>query len=419
MKKRRFVSKDLNRDTDSNSTTVHDSEAGRVTHLSDDTKSTLRAGQVIGTLPRAIEELVRNSIEHGKATCIDVSMGVAKTQNHGRTTVLEIKDNGNGIDANAAEKMIGEMHCSSNASKMNQSEIERQFVHDSFKGETLKALAALSIEFRLMTASKVYDRDNHLINERSLAPSKRKFSREGTRVMVCEKVIKEGASVSFKSSTLPMTDSPFRNSTRNDTQSYTGTLIKVLGLFHTFAVRKRHYNINSRSHQDFSNDRAMLCQVRNCIQVLALAYPYVAIRLFTDKSSHTPDLCWSNVCSSNSSFNKCAGHRLIQLCGEETLSRYSFIEVDFVEGLSSSDRYTYIPLQSTGSLGSSTSRWKIKGVLCCDESDKKNLEYDTEMVPTRSRLKDYIFINGKQSKTNPGFEDWMQKFASRTNHSSE
>ena len=41
------------------------------------------------------------------------------------------------------------------------------------------------------------------------------------------------------------------------------------------------------------------------------------------------------------------------------------------------------------------------------------------MVTTRSRLKDYIFINGKQSKTNPGFGDWMQKFASMTNNSSE
>lgn len=426
MKRRQFPLKSLNRQcVESNSHhTVHESSSrNRVSILSDDTKASLRAGQIIGTLSRAIEELVRNSVVHGKATIVDVKVGTVNTEKYGRTTLLEVKDNGSGIDAKSTETLIGIEHCSSNTDSINN--------HNTLKGETLKSLAALSVEFRITTASKVRQIDGvsqkvRLSHSQSctFAPSKlrkRKIpddfntdeSQSESKPIICEKVIREGSVISFKSMCEGSTEIQFDTNIVHGT----GTLIQIYGLFHSFAVRKRQYELNSSSSQATSKDRVVQSQVQNCIQILALAFPQVSIRLSNETLSSAAVWEWINDSQSKekSSYsalmmtsNNDIRHRLVQLCGENEITQCSLININFTEGGNTSSRHKRFAPTSTPS----RNEWKMRGILCCKKRSECIEGESTEAMLNRNRRQEFIFINGKLSKTNSALSDLIQNAAS-------
>ncbi len=422
MKRRQFPLKSLNRQcVKSNSNyNVHESSSrNRVSILSDDAKASLRAGQIIGTLPRAIEELVQNSIVHGKATIVDVKVGTVNTEKYGRTTLLEVKDNGSGIDAKSTETLIGIEHCTSYTDSISN--------HNSLKGETLKSLAAMSVEFRITTASKVRQIDgvSQKVRLSHFAPSKsrkRKFSGDFNRdesqseskLIICEKVIREGSVISFKSMIEGRTDIQFDTNVLHDT----GTLIQTYGLFHSFAVRKRHYELNSSSSQATSKDRVVISQVQNCIQILALAFPHVSVRLTNETLSSAADWEWINHSQSKekSSYsalmmtsNSDIRHRLVQLCGENEVTQCSLININFNEGGYTSSRHTRFAPSSTPS----RNEWKMRGILCFKKRGGDIEGKSTEATMNRNRRQEFIFINGKLSKTNSALSDLIQNTASK------
>ena len=131
----------------------------RVQMLSKNTIDFVRSGQVIGSQSRAIEELVRNSIVHGKATVVDVTIGRTKTSRK-RTHVpsLQVKDNGIGIDSESVEKFIGTHYCTFQHGQRNLHEkggfgTRRSSSH--CKGESLKSLASLCLEMQIETCFEV------------------------------------------------------------------------------------------------------------------------------------------------------------------------------------------------------------------------------------------------------------------------
>ena len=444
---------------------------GRVSLLSDAAKASVRAGQVIGSLSRAIEELVRNSVVHGRATAVDVKVGTVKFGNstNGRTTLLEVKDNGTGIDANSTQTLIGTEHCSSSYAQVgtrNENNHEEgrsnggDFLvqHKTLKGETLKSLAALSVEFRVTTASLIRKGTNSSVTsqkvmkessqqrQRTFAPSKsrRRYRTDYAsneeeeycepNVVVCEKIIRQGKDVSFKSSTCKKRDSPFvRTNDPNKGNYCTGTSIRVFGLFHGFAVRKRQYDISTQSLHDMSVDRVKLNQARHCIQVLAMAFPNISIRL-VDAVSDSVHVAWtptSSLCSNrfphssqllnhNTDFNnvnKSIKNRLHQLCGEKISSKCSFVDLSFTEDeqyqRSASLDVSYSVQSSSLSSSSSSSfpiplrsAWKIDGVICCIEAEK---DKSTSKLVNRSRQQELIFVNGLLSKQNFMLGDLIQQ----------
>lgn len=423
MKRRNFKNIGFNFRADIDSNEI-ESSTNRLSMLSEDALASVRASQVIGTLPRAIEELVRNAIEHGRATQVDVKLGTVNTQSHGRTTMFEVKDNGTGIDAKSTQTLIGTKHCSTDLHGMNDVGANESYIRDSMKGETLKSLAALSVEFHVTTTSKVREDVMKALEvnpSMTFAPTKlrkRKMSlasyrdedQIGSKVIVCEKVIREGETVSFNSSVQTQTDSHIIT---------TGTTIRVIGLFHNFAVRKRQYELSTHSIQDISNDRVLLSQVRNCIQWLALASPRVSLRLFSDASSSTVDCAWLN--SNSTSLTTCKNditQRIIQLCGEKATSNCSFFELNHVEDGASSRKSTGLTSLDHSKSSSHTNNtaiarsWTMKGVLCYKNASDCIPGMCAEGMSNRSRQQELVFINGKLSKRSSALGDLIHRFAS-------
>ena len=146
--------------------------------LSQPTIDSVRAAQVIGCHSRAIEELVRNSILHGKATVIDVILDREKREalsnggRKGRTTLvptLQVKDNGIGIDGESLDKFVGTHYCTTqekdNATKnhgatgvFQQGSFDRvyeKYCKRDMKGESLKSLACLCLEMQIETCFEI------------------------------------------------------------------------------------------------------------------------------------------------------------------------------------------------------------------------------------------------------------------------
>ena len=490
MKKRQFSHKNfIQSSTEPTTSSFNDlhseseydpSRDGRVCMLSDESKASVRAGQVIGTLPRAIEELVRNSILHGRSTNVDVTIGTVRTQNEVRatTTLLEVKDNGTGIDVHSTQNLIGVKYCSSHASSSSNNssrsssssnrgsrhidssrerngdgadDTSNHQVYESLKGETLKSLAALSVEFRITTASLVPKAKNERQKKNGItqqsktyAPTKlrkRKFSNDCCQnggpkcsdVIVCEKIIKEKGNISFNKSICKSRDSPFaiweNRAESNGQSSGTGTMIQVYGLFHSFAVRKRQFEINSNSTQNVSQHRIVLSQAQNCLQLLAMAFPHVSIRLFSsDVMSSQIESSWSTLSSTNplslynSHISMCKNsikHRLLQLCGEKIISQGTFTDIDYLEGKKSSRKRQKFDNVKTSRSNSTMLRscWQIQGLLCCKEKGEEKVETNIDNSGTRSRQQELIFVNGKLLKQNSIVGDLIQKYIITTSSS--
>ena len=107
-------------------TTASEKTTNATTHssiipLSERAASSVRAGQLIGSIGRAVEGLVRNSSDHGFATDVVVTVGVGGGGGGGGGSAsdrsgLEVSDDGIGMDPSAVRDRVGTERCSSSRS---------------------------------------------------------------------------------------------------------------------------------------------------------------------------------------------------------------------------------------------------------------------------------------------------------------
>lgn len=331
----------------------------RVQLLDESTIVSVRAGQQIGSLPRAIEELVRNSILHGKAKFVDITIGTTKMKPIGGTVnYIEVFDDGIGIDIESTRCLIGTEHCTSQPYRSSQDDTSgnsdenyktgiKHKIHTgpalrsqddddanvSIRGESLKALAVLCIEMHVATASSIKrssctrtqgGTQGYVKSKSNSNDGKEDYS---NLVSSCEKVIQNGVMASFKissstidtccSSEIVPSYTPYSIASKRDIKQpnientsllwsatssmhrvkpfSTGTIVKLYGLFHRHSVRRRHYEMRLKSSRPTNTDDSIvgMAQARGCIQLLAMAFPKIVIRLFRVGST-VPDTAWNH-----------------------------------------------------------------------------------------------------------------------------
>ena len=70
--------------------------------------------------------------------------------------------------------------------------------------------------------------------------------------------------------------------------------MKLYGLFHRHRVRRKHYETQIKPSRPTKVDENVvgITQARGCIQLVAMAFPKVSIRLFR-VDSNTPETAWN------------------------------------------------------------------------------------------------------------------------------
>ena len=229
----------------------------RIRQLDDHVAASVRGSQIIGSVGRAVEELILNSIAGGSASSVSISLG---------SNDMSICDDGRGINIDAMRLYIGTNYCSNGA----------EISGTGRKGETLRSLASLCLEMKIVSQYAAADRRK----QQALSNVNGTSSHESNRVIgivQCEKVFRNGRVVSFNqssdnnnttSSVLPKLN---QLSTK---EKKTGTTITIRGLFHQHAVRRKHL-----ANQDGTSNSQDLAQVRVCLRALVLSYPHVAFEL--------------------------------------------------------------------------------------------------------------------------------------------
>ena len=194
---------------------------------------------MVGTVSRAIKELVHNSVQSSAKSCI-VSVGQSE---------IIVSDDGVGIDTSAMHHFIGTDNCSNDSTNDGNGK----------RGESLRSIASLCAEMKVETACWAADNN-------------RKRKQENGYIIQSEKVFKEGVVVSFNQSTGGSNSSsaiiPKLGIT---TKTKPGTKVTIRGLFHRHAVR--------RKHQEKSTNSTEFTQIRSSLRLLALCYPNVAFLL--------------------------------------------------------------------------------------------------------------------------------------------
>ncbi len=261
----------------------------RIRSLPDDVALSVRASQVIGSVSRAVEELIRNSIIHGCADNVVVTVGAKgghAAYDENPMDEIQVSDNGLGIDANAMRNYIGTEYCSN-------SKITEGFQNKTLDrgGESLKSIAALCIEMKIETVQRHCDND-----------------KQPTKI---SKILRDGCIVSFiedASTIIPKINPTIyhacKNIPKNNGSISTGTTITLKGLFHRHAVRKKQRLLDNRK------ESTNLSQIRSSIQALALSYPCVKFLLkngttgkiycnFTEEiaSQAEPDALFGRLCT--------------------------------------------------------------------------------------------------------------------------
>ena len=221
--------------------------------LTDQTAASIRGSQIIGSVSRAIEELVHNSVEGYAKSCV-VSVGKNK---------IIVSDDGLGIDPEAMRMFIGTEYCSNDS-------------HDRVirkKGEALRSIASLCVEMKIETAcSKNTDSRKRKLGTKEV-------SKSGSRgyIIHSEKVFKDGVVVSFNQSSGGNAISSAIIPIFSDAnKEKAGTTITIRGLFHRHAVRRKHSNF---AGEEKALSSAELAQIRACLRLLALSYPNIAFKL--------------------------------------------------------------------------------------------------------------------------------------------
>ena len=422
MKRRKFVQATRGQNQ-------HVQADNRVQLLPEATRNFVRAAQTIGSPQRAIEELVRNSIIHGRAKEVNVTFGTVNIKQGGDIPFLQVQDDGLGIDEVSTRDFIGILHCSSVMG--NRTLMDRDNTRGLHRGEALKALAALSSEFQVettwaqMTIPDEVQRNLSIRGGLTSAPSKprRKFPVHNTSLRHSNQVeatvfsaknIRDNQVIAFRSVT---------NKTPSDLK--TGTSIKLFGLFHKHQVRLRHHQLASSSH---GADQLHIAQVRSAVHNLALAYPYVIIRLYHTKSTD-PDTTWmqstsllnddilytpannTNGFPSQSLYCKAIKHRFASLFDKEEMKKINVLDVIYAEGDQSMSQHP-AALTSTlkskrvmPSLSLSTKRWEVCGVLF----QRPNNEESKSSPLSRSRQNELIFVNHRFVQQHTALADTIQK----------
>jgi len=405
----------------------------RVQLLPETTRNFVRAAQTIGSTQRAIEELVRNSIVHGRANEVNVTFGSVKKQDRGMTSFLQVRDDGLGIEEESTREFIGTLHCSSitEGATSNHNVIGNTNKFGSYRGEALKALAALSIEFRVQTTCAVFAAEQPKLQGCLIsAPSKSRRNlplcnvslNQSTQVeaTVCsEKIIRDGEVFAFRSikSKRPLCKS-------------TGTSIQLYGLFHKHQVRLRHYQLSSSSSHGV--DQLHIGQLRSSIQILALAFPHVTIRLYNMKSD-VPDTIWMqpttlsnggllntsaidmNGLPSREIYRKAIKQRFASFSGIEEVKTTAMLDISYSEGSqqrtgqrqpTSSSISKSREVASASSFASNVGRWEVCGVLL---QKPKDTGVETAPLANRMRQNELIFVNSRLLKHHTALADTIQK----------
>ena len=288
------------------------SNKNRILNINPASVAIVRSSHVIGSLSRAIEELVRNAIEHGKALNVTVRVGRLDANYS-----FEVIDDGVGIDPEALQKFIGTECCSSGTTilKKNDSKLNVG-VSNYSRGESLKALAALCVGMYIESRTLCEKSQKNLKMN-----SKIEFQAQHNQaeLVVSKKIFKDGIPISFTLSDVSSTSLMSANSYTSKTfgskqiknmgikkeftgiqkRKATGTIVQLDGLFQRHAVRRRNHRkernklgceldsihlsssliVGRKKYDNNENERVEIAQARACIRLLALAYPYVSFVL--------------------------------------------------------------------------------------------------------------------------------------------
>jgi len=232
----------------------------QIRQLSKQTTNEIRASSNIGSIQRAVEELVRNANTHGRAACIQVSYQVHPQRG---SNILQICDDGIGISENALKNHIGEIHCSS-SSQMPYSE----------------KIQTSSPYFSRYSTEKCQQEDNvYTTNAFSNGASLLSLVHLSRQVSIVSrnyvKKFRDGKPVSFQSTKQKQLNMCQMN-------QFT-TNVTLYGLFYRYAVRRKHEQFrrhHNRSSESNHVSRSEIFQLRNCLRLLALAYPQVTVRFY-------------------------------------------------------------------------------------------------------------------------------------------
>lgn len=425
MKKRSFQSINGIRPVDSNRM------ESRVELLPEETRDFVRGGQIIGSVYRALEELVRNAVLHGKALEVNVTIGHSISSSTGAriaSTTLTVSDDGIGMEEAAVRDLIGTHHCTS---KPNSQSIPVQFHQESsHRGESLKALAALSIEFQIQSTRANLKKRHDSYRGLTSAPSKAKRSSHQTSFnnsipalndiesfTSCEKLIRNSKVFSFQSKLFP-------------SSIKSGTSITLSGLFHKHHVRLRQFQLQNEHKGNDPQHHLRIGQVRSCLQELAFAFPHVTIRLFVQNELNCkPDAVWLQTLPwerstileslhlgvhSYRSFcqllrQRCA--RFDCVVGGGTCLDFYYSEGD--KNRNGVDSTLAFSRSFHGRIARSTrctsSRdWQVCGVLIYKE-EKFDEREEASPTPNRSRQQEYVFLNNRPLKNHSSITDKIQK----------
>jgi DNA mismatch repair ATPase MutL len=325
-------------------------ERRRIKLLNDQAAAAVRGSQVIGSVSRAVEELVRNSVEGFSKSCV-ISVGPNE---------IIVSDDGVGIDAEAMCALIGTEYCSNDE------------VTGSRKGETLRSLASLCVEMKVETACW------HCEN----SVPRRMNSLGSSKIMVSEKLFRDGALVFFNRSS---DISPAIIPNNHNKATKTGTVVTLRGLFHRHVVRRKHHTL--AKHDKAYNGRE-LTQIRACLRLLALSYPCVYFEL-RDGTTDKVDLSFSP-------------------CLQTTASPWSLIAEAHALRRRLGEMYPddFPPEDSTElSLEEDQSTFRAFGVLSIAKADDDVRNRDLEIIcingrlaTHRARLADAIFSQMRQCR---------------------
>ena len=259
----------------------------------------MRASSTIGSVPRALEELIRNSIVHGKAKSVVVQYIRGSSQNNYMST-LYVLDDGIGIDSNALQKYIGETYCSS---------VNKDTVRGSSREGNEGQLSPYFTKRRQYNATNNHECNDLTRNFEKTNPILAQQHGNGASLLALVTLSHQVTIISktSKSSTNQNYVKKFCNGTaisftkrscmgissinKNESLgSNSGTSISITGLFHRHAVRSKHQQLlhEQRQQKTFSmsttissstssQQRSEINQMRNGLKIISLAFPNVNI----------------------------------------------------------------------------------------------------------------------------------------------
>ena len=421
--------------------------------LTKDTCDQMRASSTIGSLTRAVEELVRNSIVHGKAhkIIIEYTTGGARSHHPVNMSTLQVTDDGIGIDIDALQKYIGETYCSSvinddttTATSVTSSSDNCDDNNDESRKSVSSSSSPYFSKYQRKRSSHSYGYGGHLNSNKEDVDDGRNgihstmlqqhgngatllalvtLSHQVTISSIKKQYVDvkrfcNGEVVSFTTTQRHQHD--LKMTTNNVSSPHSGTSITITGLFHRHAVRSKHQQICHEQHNHRQQQlllradrsvsvsstsaishqqRSELSHVRNCLKVLAFAYPHVDIS-FHHIRRQSLDSSLKQVSSSNS-------HSLVEQWpvhsqprhdySDEIYEQRSYItnisdKIGLLTGFESICHHL-IPIRYQCSFqkyskSSMNSKWHLSGVI-------SNLESNC----SSTKRCQHIFVNGRPVKS--------------------